>query len=100
MPHYAALLLPSVVPAYLEDGSYNFRFPNNLLNGNHNPIASARDNIRKRPQFNLFASAWVRLNITDWARFPFGHLAVLHHRPGAPTISTGISVRDTSWAAS
>ena len=69
MPHYAALLLPSVVPAYLEDGSYNFRFPNNLLNGNHNPIASARDNIRKRPQFNLFVSAWVRLNITDWLDF-------------------------------
>lgn len=66
MPHYAALLLPPVVPAYLEDGSYNLRFPNNLLNGNHNPIASARENIRSRPQFNLFASAWVRINLTDW----------------------------------
>ena len=69
IPHYAALLLPSVVPVYLEDGSYNFRFPNNLLNGNHNPVASARENIRERPQFNLFASAWVRLNFTDWLDF-------------------------------
>ena len=69
MPHYAALLLPSVVPAYLEDGSYNFRFPNNLLNGNHNPIASAYDNIRQRPQFTLFTSGWARINFKPWLDF-------------------------------
>lgn len=69
IPHYSALLLPSVVPAYLEDGSYNFNFPNNLLNGTHNPIASAKENIRKRPVLNLFASAYLRLNITDWLNF-------------------------------
>ncbi len=66
IPHYAALLLPSVVPPYLEDGSYNFRFPNNLLNGNHNPIASAYDNIRERPQFSLFTSGWARINFKPW----------------------------------
>lgn len=68
-PHYAALLLPSVVPAYLEDGSYNFQFPNNLLNGNHNPIASAKENIRRRPQMNLFTSGWLRLNLAKWVDF-------------------------------
>lgn len=65
-PHYAALLLPNVVPAYLDDGSYNFQFPNNLLNGNHNPIASALENKRSRPQFNLNMVAWLRLNFTKW----------------------------------
>lgn len=69
MPHYAALLLPSVVPAYLEDGSYNFKFPNNLLNGNHNPVASAHDNIKNRPQFTLQSTAWVKLNIAKWLNF-------------------------------
>ncbi|ERJ59909.1 hypothetical protein M472_14145 [Sphingobacterium paucimobilis HER1398] len=69
MPHYAALLLPSVVPAYLSDGSYNFSFPNNLLNGSHNPIASAYDNIRERPQFSLLTSGWVRVNIKPWLDF-------------------------------
>ncbi len=69
MPHYAALVLPAVIPAYLEDGSYNFRFPNNLLNGNHNPIASAYDNIRERPQFTLFTSGWARVNIKPWLNF-------------------------------
>lgn len=69
MPHYAALLLPSVVPAFLEDGSYNLKFPNNLLNGNHNPVASAHDNIKNRPQFTLQSTAWLRLNITPWLNF-------------------------------
>lgn len=69
MPHYAALLLPGVVPAYLEDNSYNFKFPNNLLNGNHNPIASAHDNIKSRPQFTLQSTAWVKLNIAKWLNF-------------------------------
>ncbi len=70
-PHYASLLLPSVVPPYLEDGSYNFDFPNNLLNGNHNPLASARENIRKRPQFLLFTTGWVRVNLTKWLNYRF-----------------------------
>ncbi|NGM61231.1 SusC/RagA family TonB-linked outer membrane protein [Sphingobacterium sp. SGG-5] len=69
MPHYAALLLPPVIPAYLEDGSYNFRFPNNLLNENHNPIASAYDNIRQRPQFSLLTSGWARIKFKPWLNF-------------------------------
>lgn len=69
MPHFAALLLPAVVPPYLEDGSYNFNFPNNLLNSTHNPIASAKENIRERPQFNMFASGWLRLNFNKGLDF-------------------------------
>ena len=68
-PHYAALLLPAVVPAYLDDGSYNFGFPNNLLNGSHNPIASARRNLRERPQFLLFTSGWLRVNFAKWLNY-------------------------------
>lgn len=71
MPHYAALLLPSVIPAYLEDGSYNFNFPNNLLNSTHNPVASAKENIRERPQFSLQSQAWMRLNFRPWLNFRF-----------------------------
>lgn len=71
MPHYAALLLPAVVPAYLDDGSYNFQFPGGLLNTTHNPIASANENIRKRPQVLLFGSGWLRVNFTKWLDYRF-----------------------------
>ncbi|MEG2061021.1 MAG: SusC/RagA family TonB-linked outer membrane protein [Alistipes sp.] len=65
-PMYAAMRLPSVVPAYLEDGSYNFAFPSNILNSNHNPVASARENENRKPQLNITASGNVRLNLTKW----------------------------------
>ncbi|MBD5200073.1 MAG: SusC/RagA family TonB-linked outer membrane protein [Bacteroidales bacterium] len=71
MPHFAALLLPAVVTPYLEDGSYNFQFPGGLLNTTHNPIASAKENIRKRPQLLLFGSAWLRVNFTKWLDYRF-----------------------------
>lgn len=65
-PMYAAMRLPSVVPAFLEDGSYNFYFPSNLLNSNHNPVASARENKNSKPQLSLTSSANIRLNFTPW----------------------------------
>lgn len=68
-PHYAALLLPSVITPKLEDGSYNFYFPNNLLNSNHNPLASARENINEKPQMNINVIGGVKLNLTDWLKF-------------------------------
>lgn len=71
MPHFAALLLPSVVPPYLDDGSYNFQFPGGLLNTTHNPVASANENIRERPQVLLFGSGWLRVNFTKWLDYRF-----------------------------
>lgn len=65
-PMYAAIRLPSVIPAYLEDGSYNFAFPSNILNSNHNPVASARENENRKPQLNLTVSGNIRFNFTDW----------------------------------
>jgi TonB-linked SusC/RagA family outer membrane protein len=65
-PMYAALRLPSVIPAYLEDGSYNFSFPSNILNSNHNPVASAKENENRKPQLNITASGSIKLNFTDW----------------------------------
>lgn len=65
-PMYAALRLPSVIPAYLEDGSYNFSFPSNILNTNHNPVASAKENENKKPQLNITVSGNVKLNFSDW----------------------------------
>lgn len=82
MPHFAGLLLPSVVPAYLDDGSYNFEFPGGLLNTTHNPIASARENIRKRPQTLMFGSGWLKVNFTKWLdyRFDIGTYYILGER--------------------
>lgn len=65
-PMYAALRLPSVIPAYLEDGSYNFSFPSNILNTNHNPVASAKENDNRKPQLNITASTNLRLNFCKW----------------------------------
>lgn len=69
MPQYAAVELPSVIPPFLEDGSYNFRFPNNLLNTNHNPVAAATLNINDRSLLNITASAYGQLNLRDWLKF-------------------------------
>ncbi len=82
VPHSAAMLVPSVVPAFLEDGSYNITFPNNLLNGSHNPIASAYDNSRVRPQFNLSMFGWGRINFTPWLDFTsdLSHLYITGER--------------------
>lgn len=65
-PMYAALRLPSVIPSHLEDGSYNFSFPSNILNTNHNPVASAKENDNKKPQLNLTVTGNVKLNFTKW----------------------------------
>ncbi|MGM9736791.1 MAG: SusC/RagA family TonB-linked outer membrane protein [Candidatus Cryptobacteroides sp.] len=65
-PMYAALRLPSVIPAFLEDGSYNFAFPSNILNTNHNPVASAKENENRKPQLNITVSGNVRLNFAKW----------------------------------
>jgi len=65
-PQYAATILPSVVPAYLEDGSYNFAFPDNLLNSTNNPVAASRLNINKRPSLNINLTGDIAFNFTDW----------------------------------
>jgi len=69
-PQYAAVILPSVIPAFLEDGSYNFFFPANLLNSHHNPVASAYENINERPQttINLQGKLTVN-NLLSWLKF-------------------------------
>lgn len=64
-PQYAATILPSVVPAFLEDGSYNFAFPDNLLNSTNNPVASARVNINDRPTINFNVIGDLSLRFTD-----------------------------------
>ncbi|MFA5712850.1 MAG: SusC/RagA family TonB-linked outer membrane protein [Bacteroidales bacterium] len=69
MPQYAAVELPPVVPPYLDDGNYNFRFPNNLLNTNHNPMASAELNLNGRSLLNITASAYGQLNLREWLKF-------------------------------
>ena len=68
-PQYGAIVLPSVIPAFLEDGTYNFHIPNNLLNTTHNPVASARENINERPQTRGIVQGWVQANILPWLRF-------------------------------
>lgn len=68
-PQYAAAVLPSVVPAKLEDGTYNYFFPENLLNSNHNPVASANLNVNEKPLTNINVSGWLQLNLTDWLKF-------------------------------
>lgn len=68
-PMYAALRLPSTIPAFLEDGSYNFAFPSNILNSNHNPVASAKENENKKPQLNITVSGNIKLNFAKWLYF-------------------------------
>ena len=68
-PQYASILLPPVVPAYLEDGSYNFAFPDNILNTTFNPIAGARLNTTEKPITNANVQAWIQLNICNWLKF-------------------------------
>ncbi|MDD4638196.1 MAG: SusC/RagA family TonB-linked outer membrane protein [Bacteroidales bacterium] len=68
-PTYAALLLPSVVPSYLEDGSYNFSFPNNVLSSTHNPVANSYESVNRRGQTSISPQAWIQLNLTDWLKF-------------------------------
>ena len=65
-PQFAAAILPSVVPIYLEDGTYNYYFPDNLLNSNHNPVASAKLNINERPTLNLNIIGNIKFNFTKW----------------------------------
>ena len=63
-PQYAANVIPPVVPPFLEDGSYNFLFPDNLLNSNNNPIASAYENKNDRPALNVNVVGDVALNFS------------------------------------
>lgn len=67
-PMYGANTLPSVVPARLEDGSYNLNFPDNLLNGTHNPLASANEHLNLRPQVAITVSGDVGFRFTDWLK--------------------------------
>ena len=65
-PTYAAHVLPAVVPVRLGDGSYNFAFPDNLLNGTHNPLANAYENINERPQVSITVTADFKFRFNDW----------------------------------
>ena len=67
-PMYGANTLPSVVPARLEDGTYNLNFPDNLLNGTHNPLASANEHLNLRPQVSVTVSGNVGFRFTEWLR--------------------------------
>jgi TonB-linked SusC/RagA family outer membrane protein len=69
VPYYAAVILPPTVPVYLEDGSYNFSLPDNLLNGTHNPVAGAYENTNDRGQTTINLSGWVNLRFTSWLSF-------------------------------
>ena len=68
-PTYAAHVLPPVVPVRLADGSYNFAFPDNLLNGTHNPLANAYENINERPQVSITVTGDFKFRFTDWLSF-------------------------------
>lgn len=68
-PQYASVILPPVVPARLEDGSYNFNFPDNLLNSNHNPLASATLNLNRRPALNVNVIGDFGFNFTPWLKW-------------------------------
>lgn len=68
-PQYASVILPPVIPARLEDGSYNFNFPDNLLNSNHNPLASANLNLNRRPALNVNVIADMGFRLTPWLKW-------------------------------
>jgi len=60
-PQYTASIVPPVVPVFLQDGSFNFNFPDNLLFSN-NPVASARLNRNDRPQTRVFLQGYLQVN--------------------------------------
>ena len=68
-PIYAANQLPSVVPARLDDGSYNLRFPDNLLNSNYNPLAGVEGYLNSRPQVNITIGGHARFKLTEWLKW-------------------------------
>ncbi len=68
-PQFAATMLAPVIAPYLEDGSYNTQFPNNLLNSHHNPLASAYESVHKRPTININGSIWAQINIMKGLKF-------------------------------
>ena len=68
-PQYGAVVLPPVIPAKLEDGTLNYHFPENMLNTNHNPLASALLNQLQKPSINISLSGYLRLNINKWLTF-------------------------------
>lgn len=68
-PMYAANCIPPVVPAYLEDGSYNLHFPGNLLNSNNNPLATAELFSNRRPAITLQINGDVTWKIAPWLKW-------------------------------
>ena len=65
-PMYAANVIPPVVPAYLEDGSYNLMFPGNLLNSNNNPLAGAEEFDNRRPALTIQLSGTANYKFNKW----------------------------------
>ena len=68
-PMYAANIIPPVVPAYLEDGSYNLAFPNNLLNSNNNPLATADLFRNRRPAITIQLNGNATYKIANWLKW-------------------------------
>lgn len=68
-PTYAATVLPPVVPSRLEDGTYNFAFPDNLLNATHNPLANSYENTNNRPQVSITVTGDFKFRFTNWLTF-------------------------------
>ena len=68
-PMYAANCIPPVVPAYLEDGSYNLHFPGNLLNSNNNPLATAELFMNSRPSVTIQLNGDLVWKIADWIKW-------------------------------
>ena len=68
-PQFAATILPPVIAPYLEDGSYNVQFPNNILNSHHNPLASVYESVHERPTLNINGSVWAQVNIMKGFKF-------------------------------
>ncbi len=94
-PQYAAVMLPSVIAPKLEDGSYNFFFPNNILNTNHNPVASANENINEKPLTSITAQGWLQFNLLPWLKFrstnTIYYTLVRRHAYYSREFGTGIS---------
>ena len=62
-PLRAAANIPSVVPAYNADGSYNLSLPGNILNS-YNPLAIMEMNIYNTYTYRNVATLWGQLNFT------------------------------------
>jgi TonB-linked SusC/RagA family outer membrane protein len=63
-PIRAANQIPSVVPVYNEDGTYNQNFPYNVLS-NYNPVQILDNADFSTETYRQLGTAWVQYNITD-----------------------------------